>query len=202
MLVPAHNAPEPGPLGLGSGAFSRSWSKIIGQKKGTLYLGRGLPPFYWLRVKWQRVMHVQTEIACKTRVNRPPLRVDPFLVVGGWGVQREVPLQVKRVFPEKGTAVRIIQHGFWSDGRWGNPPSHQRVLVLGVGVGIANAGYRTTVLGTLRYCDTRQGPRARASTPASLVSRIIAVSGGRPDAGSVPSGRPTLLPPPSSLPQP
>ena len=39
MLAPVHNAPEPGPLGLGSGAFSRSLSKIIGQKKGVSRTG-------------------------------------------------------------------------------------------------------------------------------------------------------------------
>jgi hypothetical protein len=58
ILVPVHNAPEPGP-GLGSGAFSRLGPYgVKSQGKKSLHLGRGLPPFYWLREKWQRTMHV------------------------------------------------------------------------------------------------------------------------------------------------
>jgi hypothetical protein len=46
---------------LGSGNFSRLWSKIIGQKKGLLGRGTGAAPFLFLTCKMA---------TCNTRVNR------------------------------------------------------------------------------------------------------------------------------------
>ena len=49
------------PTALGSGDFSRLWSKIIGEKKGAFMIRRGLPPFLLVTCK------IAT---CNARVNR------------------------------------------------------------------------------------------------------------------------------------
>ena len=49
------------PTALGSGDFSRLWSKIIGEKKGAFMIRRGFPPFLLVTCK------IAT---CNARVNR------------------------------------------------------------------------------------------------------------------------------------